>query len=324
MTTLTTTPATVPWFATARSAAVRYNGRLHQIDSSHPSFTKVAAALRSGDFDVRKMVRLMDPALTITSKGFGAITVDKGTIRFKGRKVNKALQEHLLRVLEEKGDLLPWLGFADRVYRNPLKSAQEELHLFLQGNGLPLTPDGCFLAYKFVRADYFDCHSGTVDYSVGKVASMPRAKVDTDRYRTCSTGLHFASASYVKGSGARIITVKVDPADVVAIPSDHNNAKGRAWRLESVGELVIPTLEGWLPDPQGTQTEGLVKKGVVSTSRTNQSITTEALGVITKTKLLAQRKEYGSWNAVARHLGVSTGTVAAWVAKLGLVKKPRA
>jgi hypothetical protein len=31
--------------------------------------------------------------------------------------------------------------------------------------------------------------------------------------------------------------VKVNPADVVSIPSDYNNAKGRAWKYEVVGEM---------------------------------------------------------------------------------------
>jgi hypothetical protein len=32
--------------------------------------------------------------------------------------------------------------------------------------------------------------------------------------------------------------VKINPADVVSIPSDYNNAKGRTWKYEVVGEVT--------------------------------------------------------------------------------------
>lgn len=35
--------------------------------------------------------------------------------------------------------------------------------------------------------------------------------------------------------------LKINPADVVAIPSDYNNTKGRTWKYEVVGEY----LEDW-------------------------------------------------------------------------------
>jgi hypothetical protein len=37
--------------------------------------------------------------------------------------------------------------------------------------------------------------------------------------------------------GARTVIVKINPADVVSIPSDYNATKGRACRYEVVGEI---------------------------------------------------------------------------------------
>jgi hypothetical protein len=37
--------------------------------------------------------------------------------------------------------------------------------------------------------------------------------------------------------GDRIMIVKINPADVVSIPSDYNDTKGRACRYEVIGEL---------------------------------------------------------------------------------------
>jgi hypothetical protein len=108
----------------------------------------------------------------------------------------------------------------------------------LEKNSLPITPDGHFLAYKKVRYDYKDCHSGTMDNSVGQVVEMERNSVDDDKDRTCSTGLHFCSRDYLNHfGGERLVIVKVNPRDVVSIPSDYNGAKGRACRYEVVDEI---------------------------------------------------------------------------------------
>ena len=129
------------------------------------------------------------------------------------------------------------------MYDNPSKTAVDELYLFLEACELPITEDGHFIAYKIVKNDYKDIYSGTLDNSIGKTVSMPRNAVDDDRNRTCSAGLHFCSKDYLShyGSGSRsndrCILVKINPADVVSIPADYNNAKGRTWQYTVVGEV---------------------------------------------------------------------------------------
>jgi len=62
---------------------------------------------------------------------------------------------------------------------------------------------------------------------------MNRAEVNADSNQTCSTGLHFCSLSYLSGyhgGEGVIIIVKVDPADVVSIPVEYRNTKGRCCR----------------------------------------------------------------------------------------------
>jgi hypothetical protein len=112
----------------------------------------------------------------------------------------------------------------------------------LEKNALPITPDGHFLAYKKVRNDFLDIHSGTMDNSVGQIVEMERHEVNDNKDETCSTGLHFCGMSYLNhfgGSDSRTVIVKINPADVVSIPSDYNNAKGRACRYEVIGELNV-------------------------------------------------------------------------------------
>ena len=148
----------------------------------------------------------------------------------------------MIAMLEEGFDIEPMVNFMENLMRNPSKRSVDELYGFLEKNNLPITPDGCFLAYKKVRNDFKDIHSGTMDNSPGTVVEMERNKVDDDKDRTCSTGLHFCGMSYLNhfgGSDSRTVIVKIDPSDVVSIPSDYNGAKGRACRYTVIGELGV-------------------------------------------------------------------------------------
>jgi hypothetical protein len=129
-------------------------------------------------------------------------------------------------------------SFMENLMSNSSKRAVDELYGFLEKNNLPITPDGHFLAYKRVRDNYFDVHSGTMDNSVGKIVEMERNEVDDNKDRTCSAGLHFCSHSYLGHFGGdRVVIVKINPRDVVSIPSDYNDSKGRACRYEVIGEV---------------------------------------------------------------------------------------
>jgi hypothetical protein len=74
---------------------------------------------------------------------------------------------------------------------------------------------------------------------VGTTPEMPRNEVNDDKDQTCSDGLHFCSQGYLGfyGAGGRTMILKVNPRDVVSIPSDYDNAKGRACKYEVIGEL---------------------------------------------------------------------------------------
>lgn len=162
-------------------------------------------------------------------------------VQFDGEPVHSVIADRLIDLVTEGFDVEPLARFLDRLMDNPLESARNELYLFIESGDFVLTPDGHFLAFKKVNGDYKDIYTNTFDNSVGKTLEMDRSKVDPDRFRTCSAGLHFCSYSYLPyygtSSGNRIMIVKIDPADVVAIPSDYKNAKGRTWRYTVVGEV---------------------------------------------------------------------------------------
>lgn len=176
-----------------------------------------------------------------------------------------AITNKIIKMNEQGFSCVPLLNFLARLYDNPSKSAIDELYLFIESCELPITEDGYFIAYKIVNSDYTDIYTGKMDNSIGCVPSMPRALVDSDRNRTCSQGLHFCSKGYLNAYGSsskdsdRCMLVKISPADVVAIPSDYHNAKGRAWQYEVVSELPA----GWR---KVTHTKDYTDKAVVATN----------------------------------------------------------
>lgn len=130
------------------------------------------------------------------------------------------------------------LNFLEKLMENPSRRAVNELYGFLQANDIEIAEDGDFYAWKKVRDDYFDIHSGTIDNSPGTNPRVARNMVDEDSNRTCSYGLHVCSKSYLPHFGScandRILKVKVDPKDVVAVPADYNNAK-----MRTAGYVVV-------------------------------------------------------------------------------------
>jgi hypothetical protein len=194
------------------------------------------------------MIDLMDPVQNIarTVDSIEEIDVVDGVLYFNGEEVQSALASRILDIVEEGLPVEPWVAFAKNVYANPAQFSRDELYLFLEKADLPITEDGCFLAYKNVNDNYRDIYSGKFDNSVGSVCEMPRFMVDQNRNNTCSVGLHFASKDYLpfyRGGGGHTMVVKINPADVVSIPSDYDNTKGRTWRYEVVGEIPFEQVE---------------------------------------------------------------------------------
>jgi hypothetical protein len=206
------------------------------ISKTHITYSQVLEAIKAGEWD--RVKEIVDPVKVVLSFGQGNVTIEGEKLLWKGRELNTGLAARMITMLQEGFDIKPMASFMENLMSNPSKRAVDELYGFLEKNNLPITPDGHFLAYKRVRDNYFDVHSGTMDNSVGKIVEMERNEVDDDKDRTCSAGLHFCSHSYLGHFGGdRVVIVKINPADVVSIPSDYNDSKGRACRYEVIGEV---------------------------------------------------------------------------------------
>ena len=227
-----------PFVIQGNNVTVVIGNKPHTIAKSHPTYQKVVDAIKASDWDTVKSI--IDPVKVVLNYGRGNVSIQGDKLFWKGDEFNGTLAKRMIEMLQEGFTIEPMVLFMENLMQNPSKRAVDELYGFLEKNNLPLTPDGHFLAYKRVRDDFLDVHSGTMDNSPGKVVEMERNKVDDNKDNTCSTGLHFCGQSYLAHfSGARTVIVKVNPADVVSIPSDYNGAKGRACRYEVIGELGV-------------------------------------------------------------------------------------
>jgi hypothetical protein len=170
----------------------------------------------------------------------GRVEISEHDVKFDGKIVNNYMATRILQHYRAGFPVEPIINFMINVYDNPSKNAVDQLLQFLEFGELPITPDGCFLAYKRVgrNGGYLDSWSGTIDNSVGQHVSMPRNEVQDDPDITCSYGLHFCSLDYVRNFwGAHLMVLKINPKDVVSIPTDYNNTKGRCCAYDVVGEL---------------------------------------------------------------------------------------
>ena len=229
-----------PFIIQGSNVTVVIDGKPHTVAKTHVSYTKVVDAIKAGEWDIVK--NIIDPVKVVLNYGAGNISIQGDQLFWKGEPFAGVLATRMISMLEDGFSIEPMVLFMHNLLKNPSKRSVDELYGFLEKNNLPITPDGHFLAYKKVRKDFLDIHSGTMDNSPGTIVEMERFKVDDNKDQTCSTGLHFCGMSYLDhfgGSDSRTVIVKINPADVVSIPSDYNGAKGRACRYEVIGELGV-------------------------------------------------------------------------------------
>jgi hypothetical protein len=227
-----------PFIIQGNNVVVVIDNTPHTISKTHITYQKVVDAIKANDWDTVRNV--IEPKKVVLEYGKGNVAVQGDTLFWKGREMHNALTSRMIAMLQEGFPIEPMVNFMENLMSNPSKRAVDELYGFLEKNNLPITPDGHFLAYKKVRANYLDVHSGTMNNSVGEIVEMERNEVDDNKDRTCSTGLHFCSQDYLNHfGGERVVIVKINPRDVVSIPSDYNDSKGRACRYEVVGELGV-------------------------------------------------------------------------------------
>ncbi len=222
------------------------DGKQYTILASNPMFASAVSAYQTKDFDA--LMLALDPSrkfLNLYAK-YEQIEVKDGSVFVDGDAIQSVVAERIINFLADGVDCLPIFKFITRLQLNPSKRAVDELYTFLEHKHLPLTETGTFLAYKAVRNDFTDKHTGRFFNGVGEVLEMPRNKVDDNKEVGCSYGFHAGTLEYASnfaGGNDRLVLVEIDPADVVSIPTDCEFQKLRTCRYKVVAEYERPLVE---------------------------------------------------------------------------------
>lgn len=224
-------------------------GKVVQINSDHPSFGLIKKSLATSSEE--ELLAMLDVNKSMSSyvekESKGRAIVSNGQVYFDNKPVHNAISDRVLSFMKEGLPFSHLLKFMENLDLNPSFKAQQELFDFLEHRNLPITEDGCFLAYKAVRSDWMDKYSGTISNRIGNIIREKRSQVDDNRDKGCSKGLHCGALDYVYGYGSygdHLIIVKVNPKNVVSVPKECAYQKLRCCEYE-----VIREFEGELDKP---------------------------------------------------------------------------
>lgn len=215
-----------------------YNdGQTRTLPGTHVRFTAILDLLRGGNCDEARIDALANPGDTISTAIralSNRVAYRHGEITFDGDLIDTALSRHLVRMLNTGDErYIGFVRFMERLAANPSASSRHSLFAWINNRDFTITPDGLLVGYKGVQGDGLNrsCHSGRafvdgvehvghIPNPLASTVTMPRSQVATERDTACLTGLHVGTYDYARSFGQRLLTVLVDPANVVSVPTD--------------------------------------------------------------------------------------------------------
>jgi len=235
----------LPFIMTNESIQVTLaDGESYTVKHAEKNFPAVRQAIIESNWD--KIPELLNPGKAIEAWAQGLFDFKHNYLYFQGQRVPQEINAKFVAMAEAGEDPRPLMRFFQRLQNNPSFRSVQQLFRFINQKKIPIGQDGCILAYKAVRRNYWDKHTGkTFQYKVGSVIEMPRNQISDDPKVACAPGLHVGARDYLgsdgrtgpKGYGGSDLwmIVKVDPADVVSVPYDYDSRKMRVCKMVVVG-----------------------------------------------------------------------------------------
>lgn len=225
---------TISHTSTAESITVVYNGKTHTVRAGSANFNNLRKALQDKDWD--NVPNYLTVASSITQWSNAKFNIkESGEVTFEGEPVPEDFGERVVKMATDGEDPRPLFRFYERLLRNPSKRSVDQLWPFLSKTGIPITKDGCFLAYKGVNVDFTDKHTGTISNAPGTTVKLPRNSVSDDPREACHFGLHVGAKRYANGFGETVVICKIDPEHVVCVPYDSSQEKMRTCEYKVIG-----------------------------------------------------------------------------------------
>jgi len=218
------------------------NGDIGVWHKENPDYEKVKELAKKEEWVEVEVLHNKPKAIL---EGEVEVTNDEVTIKTKNGKT-KLNNDHgslvkFIKLLKKKGVIDTRIDeikpFLKKMFENKYIDAVTEIYDFCTQMDFEITKDGNFLAYKNVNDDLSSkWDNGETKHKIGEYTEV--SEFCTDRNQTCAQGLHFCSKGYLSSyGGAKTIVVEIDPRDVVSVPIDYNNMKGRCRRYKTIGIL---------------------------------------------------------------------------------------
>jgi hypothetical protein len=237
-----------------------------KIEKSSPQYLRV---LKAFDLPKNEQESAVSEILQQTSGFFESdgFKITPEEVFYNGEAMPLALADKIRSIVEEGLPISLFAKFWDNLQQNPSANSVRELYDFLAYKELPITEDGCFLAYKGLSRNYWSISgnkttkvtkgkvdkSGRIYNAVGEEIEVRRWDVDDNRQNHCSFGLHVGSLNYAQDfAQGVVVVVKINPKDVVSVPEDFNCQKCRVSAYKVV-DLFSEEIESAVCDEDGNE-----------------------------------------------------------------------
>lgn len=208
-------------------------GRTYTVAVGTPNYSALKAAIQAENWGA--VPQHLEVRKSIEEWSKGNFKFEGNKILYKSEEIPEVLSRRI-REMATRGESADYLlKFWERLKSNPSWRSVEQLFGFLEHTGIPIGPNGFFRAYKGVKENMTDAHTGKVDNKPGAINEMDRNKVSDDPKEPCHYGYHVGDRSYAASFAAVTVICEVDPADVVCIPYDQNMRKMRVCKYRVIG-----------------------------------------------------------------------------------------
>jgi len=243
------------------TVTITYLGKSHTILPEHMNYMAILKAIHTKKPE--GIPKLLDIKAIVVKKSAGLLEIREGHVCLGDKPLPLALAKKVDILMKGKQSWAPLKSFWERLKKNPDETVQKQLYGFLEHNGHPITQDGCFLAYKRVKAcsdgTFLDLYTGETKYEIGKSTTMDRKLVNSNPKETCSAGLHAAAYRYASETYSNaehpLIELKIDPMNVCAVPIDYNAEKMRCCEVFVIGVSNGPRTVEFVNIEQKTKRE---------------------------------------------------------------------
>lgn len=232
---------------------VVHDGEMYVATNTHPNFARIVAGVTSGDESVVSLFDVQKTAQKRFDRLSERVTIASGKVYLDGEEVDNALTQQVVNFVDAGvEDFKPLVNFFEKIETNPNDHSRVQLYRWLADRNITITDEGNFIAYKGVNAmpdndggmEYYSIsrgkavsdgvsYDGEIPNPIGAIVEMPRGEVQHDPSVGCHKGLHAGTWSYASNfARGAVLTVEINPRDVVSVPTDCQDQKIRVCRYK--------------------------------------------------------------------------------------------